>query len=206
VTVRSRPAQPSPDPQDGAKEVDAPGPRRARRSHRPRKIILTALVLLVLFAAATIHLFVRPSLAPLPAHADAIVELAGPGDRDAVALALAERHVAPIVIQSTLPGDAISDTCLPRTTGETIRCFSPEPPTTRGEARYIGEQAAAGHWKSVIIVTTPDHAWRARLRVERCFPGQVYVATSPLPPMDWFRQIPYQWAATAKAELFQRDC
>ena len=55
-------------------------------------------------------------------------------------------------------------------------------------------------------MTTPDHAWRARLRVERCFPGQVYVATSPLPKWDWLRQIPYQWAATVKAELFQRDC
>ena len=63
----------------------------------------------------------------------------------------------------------------------TIECFHADPPTTRGEARYIGERGAAENWSSVIIVTTPDHAWRARLRVERCFPGQVYVATSPLP-------------------------
>ena len=58
----------------------------------------------------------------------------------------------------------------------------------------------------MIIVTTAAHAWRARLRVERCFPGQVFVKTSPLPTRDWPLQIPYQWAATIKAELFQRGC
>ncbi len=92
---------------------------------------------------------------------------------------LAREHVAPVVIQSTLPEDATSDTCLPPVTGTTIGCFSPVPPTTRGEARYIGQRGAAEHWSSVIIVTTPDHAWRARLRVQRCFPGEVYVETSP---------------------------
>ena len=30
--------------------------------------------------------------------------------------------------------------------------------------------------------------------------------TSPLPPLYWFRQIPYQWGATTKALLFERDC
>jgi hypothetical protein len=167
---------------------------------------VVGLLVLVVFAAATARLFVWPSLPPLPDHADAIIELGGPGDRDAVTTALGEQHVAPLVIQSTVPGDATSNTCLPPIDGETIECFSAVPPTTRGEARWIGEQAAARHWDSVILVTTPDHAWRARLRVERCFPGQVYVATSPLPKWDWFRQIPYQWAATVKAELFQRDC
>jgi hypothetical protein len=55
-------------------------------------------------------------------------------------------------------------------------------------------------------VTTPDQAWRARLRVSRCFAGPVYVATSHLPLRDWLTQIPYQWAASAKALLWQRSC
>jgi hypothetical protein len=166
-----------------------------------------AVVLVVLLAATTARVFVWPSLPPLPHHVDAIIELAGPGDRDAVTMALAEQHLAPVVIQSTLARDVTAaENCLPPVPGVSIECFTPVPPTTRGEARYIGEQAAALHWNSVIIVTTPDHAWRAQLRVQRCFPGQVYVATSPLPKWDWLRQIPYQWAATVKAELFQRDC
>ena len=177
-----------------------------RRPRRRRRLALVALILGVAFAATTARLFIWPSLPPLPAHADAIIELAGPGNRDAATLALAREHLAPVVIQSTLARDATSDTCLPPVPGVTVECFHPTPGTTRGEARYIGQRAAAEHWKSVVIVTTPDHAWRARLRVERCFPGQVFVATSPLPALDWLRQIPYQWAATAKAELLQRAC
>ena len=181
-------------------------PRSARRSRLGRRVALALLVLVVVFAAMTARLFIWPSLPPLPAHADAIIELAGPGNRDATTMALAREHRAPVVIQSTLARDATSDTCLPPVADVAVECFHPNPATTRGEARWIGEQAAAEHWKSVIIVTTAAHAWRARLRVERCFPGQVYVETSPLPTRDWPFQIPYQWAATVKAELFQRGC
>jgi hypothetical protein len=144
---------------------------------------VVALLVFVVFAAATARLFVWPSVPPLPDRADAIIELGGPGDRDDVTLALAREHRAPVVIQSTIASDATSDTCPPPMPDVTIECFHAVPPTTRGEARWIGERAAASHWKSVIIVTTPDHAWRARLRVERCFPGEVYVATSPLPTL-----------------------
>ena len=186
-------------------ETSPPAARLVHRS-RLRRVGLVVLLLFVVFAATTARIFVWPSLPALPPRADAIIELAGPGNRDATTMALAREHRAPVVIQSTLARDATSDTCLPPVPDVTVECFHPTPETTRGEARYIGERAAAEHWKSVIIVTTAAHAWRARLRVERCFPGQVYVATSPLPTSQWPLQIPYQWAATAKAELFQRGC
>jgi hypothetical protein len=86
----------------------------------------------------------------------------------------------------------------------TVICFHPDPVTTRGEARQIGVLAAERHWKSVILVTSQDHAWRARLRTRRCFAGAVYVSTTSLPALAWFRQIPYQWAATAKALSLNR--
>ena len=66
--------------------------------------------------------------------------------------------------------------------------------------------AARLDWHSVILVTTPDQAWRARLRVSRCFPGKVYVATAHLPSWDWFRQVPYQWLASVKALTIERSC
>jgi hypothetical protein len=177
------------------------------RVPRRRQVTLVALLLVSTFAAATARLFVWPSLAAPPDRVDAIIELGGPGDRDAVTMALAARHVAPVVVQSTVAEDLDPDApCLPPVPGVEIECFHADPATTRGEARYIGERAATSHWRSVILVTTPDHAWRARLRVQRCFAGEVYVVTSPLPTKDWLRQIPYQWAATAKAELAQRDC
>ena len=171
-----------------------------------RKLAVVALLALVVVAIATVRLFVLPDLAPLPARADAIIELAGPGNRDAATMALVHEGRAPVVVQSTVAAEAGTHTCLPQTPGVEVLCFNPSPGTTRGEARYIGQVAAQRHWQSVIIVTTPDHALRAHLRVSRCFPGTVYVATSPLPWFDWFRQIPYQWAASVKALAFQTAC
>ncbi|HWB45586.1 MAG TPA: hypothetical protein VG900_09120 [Hyphomicrobiaceae bacterium] len=178
-----------------------------RRQPRLRRVLFAALAIGVLaFAGVTARLFVWPDLTPLPPEVDAIVELGGPGIRDGAALALARAHRAPVLIQSTVASEAGTRRCLPPVPGVTIRCFHPDPDTTRGEARYIGEMARQQHWRSVAIVTTPDHAWRARLRVARCFPGEIYVATSPLPRRYWLVQIPYQWAATVKALLFERDC
>ncbi|GAA3283171.1 YdcF family protein [Dactylosporangium vinaceum] len=144
----------------------------------------------------------------VPAHVDAIVELAGPGleDRDRLAVELAREHRADYLVQSTLPEDAASGRCLPPQPGITILCFHPDPDTTQGEAEAIEGLARRYNWGSVVLVTTADHAKRATLRVTRCFPGRVYVITSHLPPAYWLRQIPYQWAASAKALLVQRQC
>ena len=169
--------------------------------------VVALLTAVVAFAATTVRLFIRPDLAPLPPHADAIIDLGGPGDdRDAVALDLARGHRASYLVQSTVEIDAGTDHCLPAVPGVTVLCFHPEPNTTRGEARSIARLAAQYHWRSVILVTTTDHAWRAALRVRRCFPGEIYVSPSHLPLVDWAGAIQYQWAATAKAVLVERSC
>jgi uncharacterized SAM-binding protein YcdF (DUF218 family) len=179
----------------------APGRRRRRRA-----TLVTVAVLFVAWVAVTARLFVWPSLPPLPPHVDAIVELGGPGDRDAVALRLARDHRAQYVVQSTVDSDVAADRCLPPVSDVTVLCFHPEPNTTRGEAQSIQRLATQYGWKSVILVTTPDQAWRARVRVTRCFDGDVAVSTAPLPLVDWLWQIPYQWAATIKAFTVERSC
>ena len=178
---------------------------RAVRHRVLRSAWIFGTLVVLAFAAVTARVFVWPNLQPLPGHADAIIELAGPGmpNRDRVALELAREHMAPVLIQSTL---AFGTSCLHPVAGVSIECFRPDPGTTRGEARYIGAIAAERHWHSVILVTTPDQAWRADLRVSRCFAGTVYNATAPLGWDDWFRQIPYQWGASIKALAFQRTC
>ena len=152
------------------------------------------------------HLFVWPDLPPLPPRVDAIINLGTPILDEATALALAHEHRAPTLAQVTIPEEVGTQLCLPPVPGVTIVCFLPDPNTTRGEARFIGQMARQHQWTSVIIVTTPDHAWRARLRVSRCFSGAVYVATLHMPPWRWLIAIPYQWAATLKALLIERDC
>jgi uncharacterized SAM-binding protein YcdF (DUF218 family) len=168
-----------------------------------RIVAVASFCLVVLFVVVTARVFVWPDLAPLPTHADAVIELNGSNSDARLQLAtdLVLAHRAPVVIVSTIPDD---ENCyLP---GVAFECFVPEPFSTRGEARYIGQLAAQRHWTSIILVTTPDQAWRARLRVSRCFSGQIYSTTAPLRWYEWVRQIPYQWAASVKALTVERGC
>jgi hypothetical protein len=184
-------------------------PRLDRRSHRRwRWAVAVLLVLAAAFGATTARLFIWPDLAPPPQHVDAIIELAGAAmdRRDRLAVELARDHRADFLVQSTTMGEAGTDTCLPPVPAVTILCFHADPSTTRGEAQYIAAEAARLRWRSVLLVTTPDQAWRARLRTKRCFSGDVYVATAPLPPVSWIGQVLYQWAATVKALTVERSC
>ncbi|GLZ33559.1 hypothetical protein Lesp02_57470 [Lentzea sp. NBRC 105346] len=169
-----------------------------------RRVLIVLAVVLVLFTGATLRLFVFPGLDPLPDRADAIVELGGPGIRDDAALELARQGKAPFLVQSTTEREAGTNSCLPAPQDVKVLCLHAYD--TKAEGQAIAELAREHHWTSVILVTTPDHAWRARLWVRRCFPGEVYVATSPLPGWYWFRQIPYQWGSTVKALVFDRSC
>ena len=87
-----------------------------------------------------------------------------------------------------------------------IICFYPSPATTQGEVEFAARMAAAHHWRSVVMVTMIPQAWRAQLRLRRCYSGQVYVVTGPIPWDVWPYQIAYEWAATVKALVLQRDC
>jgi hypothetical protein len=171
-------------------------------------LAIAVAVILLFFAAITARFFVWPDLQPIPERVDAIIELGGPemSGRDRVALELAREHRAAFLVQSTLAVAAGTHTCLPAVPGVTVLCFHADPNTTRGEAEWIGKEAKSRRWTSIVLVTTPDQAWRARLRVSRCFPGRVYVATAPLPLLDWPLQIAYQWTASARALIFERAC
>ena len=183
-------------------------PQSDGRSHRRRRLAAGALVVLAVFSAVTARLFIWPELEPIPRHVDAIIELGGPAidRRDSLAIELAREHRADYLVQSTTTQEAGTHTCLPAIPRVTILCFYADPNTTRGEAQYIAAEGARLGWRSVILVTTPDQALRARLRTTRCFSGRVYVATAPLPPLSWVQQIPYQWAATVKAFTVERSC
>jgi uncharacterized SAM-binding protein YcdF (DUF218 family) len=198
-------AAPAAEEPEELTEPAAGKPPRRRKRYRLR---IALGIIILLLAAVTARVFIWPDLAPLPERADAIIELGGPTglSRDEAALRLARDHRAPVLVQSTVQEEAGTHRCLHSVPDVTILCFHADPNTTRGEARAIGAMAAQYHWNSIILVTTPDHAWRARWRVSRCFPGHIYVSTTHLPFRDWFRQIPYQWTASAKALTLERDC
>jgi hypothetical protein len=61
-------------------------------------------------------------------------------------------------------------------------------------------------WHSVVLVTTREQDTRARLLMERCFSGPVYVVTVAQPWYEWPYQIVYGWGALFKAVALQRAC
>lgn len=173
-----------------------------RRCH----IALLLITCVVAFVSATVKLFIRPAQG-MPSHVSAIVMLNGSGNRLATALELARQHRAQfVVISRGSPDYAHGGNCAPRIPRETIICFDPNPSTTEGEAKYAGGLARKYGWRSVVLVTSAPQDTRARLRVERCFPGSVYSVTVPISLPSWPYQIAYEWAATIKAVAFQRQC
>jgi uncharacterized SAM-binding protein YcdF (DUF218 family) len=179
-------------------------------SHRWRRRRIAIAVLAVVLAGLSLlsaHLFVWPNLPPLPERADVIVQLGGPGDRRAVALKLARQGRAPVVAISVSLDEIDTQWCHEgRLDQVEVVCFHSNPFTTRGEARTVAELAERYGWHSVILVTSRDQAWRAMLRVSRCFKGKVFVAIARLPWYQWPTQVVYQLGATAKAYTFETAC
>jgi len=131
----------------------------------------------------------------------------GDGARLSEALTLAWSHVASnLVVSRGSTQWGHGDTCAPHIPGVTVTCFDPTPATTQGEAEFAGRLAARGHWRTIILVATRPQATRARLRMERCFQGRVYVAVAPLPRSQWPMAIVYELGATVKAVVVQRGC
>jgi hypothetical protein len=58
----------------------------------------------------------------------------------------------------------------------------------------------------VAVVTITPQDSRARLRIERCFTGPVYVVTTPIALTSWPYEIAYEWGALVKALVVQRSC
>jgi uncharacterized SAM-binding protein YcdF (DUF218 family) len=171
-----------------------------------RWLAVAFLVLTLAVGGLTYRLFVRPELPPLPDRADVIFVLSGYGDRIHIAERLVREGRAPVVVWSTTAERAAAP-CLSGLAHEvTVMCIHPEPYSTRGEARAIATLAAEHGWRSMILVTTRDQAWRARVRVSRCFDGEIYHAIAELPRDMWPRQVAYQWGATIKAFTVEIPC
>ena len=181
------------------------GPARGRR--RPRRRVRIALaVLVIIIAAASARLFVWPDQG-MPARVSAIVRLDAPGPTSTIALRLATQHRAPFLVFS-LGAPGTPGACPRPVPRVTLICFHPSPGTTQGEAEFVGRLARKYHWRSIAVVTIAPQDPRARLRMERCFAGPVYVVTAPLDPHQttWPYQIAYEWGALAKALVLQRGC
>jgi hypothetical protein len=175
--------------------------RRARWWHRA---LLALAVVFIAIGAATARLFIWPDQG-MSARVSAIVMLDSPGNSMNIALRLARQHRASFLVVSL--GTPDSGPRCPRPISDvTVICFNPVPVTTQGEAESVGRLARQYHWHSVAVVTITPQDSRARLRVERCFAGPVYVVTTPIALTSWPYEIAYEWGALVKALVVQRGC
>ena len=179
-------------------------PARRRRVRAGRRLSYAALAVIVAFSLATARLIVWPAHGA-PERVDAIVMLAGPGDRLAEALKLAREQRAPVLVVSR-GWNGYGGPCPPAPPGVRGVCFEPNPADTRGEAEFTARLAAQYHWRSLVLVTSPGQDTRARLLMGRCFGGSVHVLTASLPLLQWPYEIAYGWGALFKALALQRAC
>jgi hypothetical protein len=176
------------------------------KSTRSRLVAALVLVLLLAFVALTLRLFVYPDVnTPEPANAIVVLGGNGAGPFDA-GVALARAHDAPTVVLSLIPGYSCAPK-LPSLPSEHLLCFRADPLTTQGEGRAIAHLAAVHHWRRVIVVMPTTQATRARLRIGRCYSGQVLeVGVTPPGFWAWVRGIVYEWPALVKALVLQPTC
>jgi uncharacterized SAM-binding protein YcdF (DUF218 family) len=171
-----------------------------------RRALVTAFVLLLAFAVATARIIVWPARG-MPSRVDAIVMLAGPGNRLPVARQLAAERKAPVLLVS-LGHLGYGGPCPAASSAPKVKiiCFDPDPANTRGEAEFAARLARRYGWRSVVLVTAAAQATRARILVRRCYGGAVYVVTASQAWYEWPYQIAYGWGSLFKALLLQREC
>jgi uncharacterized SAM-binding protein YcdF (DUF218 family) len=186
------------------RSVPSPAIRRSLLRGWPRKILAIVIVLVLVFAALTARLLVWPAQG-MPSDVDAIVMLAGPGDRLPAALALARERRAPVLVVSQ-GHDGYSGPCPAPVAGVRLICFDPVPWNTRGEVEFAARLAKQYHWRSVVLVTTAEQDTRARMMMKRCFGGAVYVMTAQQSLSSVPGQIAYGWGALLKALVLVRAC
>jgi uncharacterized SAM-binding protein YcdF (DUF218 family) len=176
----------------------------ARLSRRWRRALFAVLAVLIVFTGLTAWLFVWPAQG-MPARVDAVIVLAGPGERLTLAEQLAREHRAPVLVVST--GHlGYGGSCPAWIPGVKIVCFAPDPSDTRGEAEFTAKLAKRERWRSVVLVTIPEQDTRALILMRRCYGGAVYTVTASQPWDEWPYQIAYGWASLTKALVLQRAC
>jgi len=197
-------AESSPE-QEPEQEPAGRARRVLRRIGRLRLALLgLVLVLIVAFMAATLRLFVFPKTDSLT-KADAIIMFDGIGGRKYTTYWLADHNYAPVVAVST-QDLAYCERTLPTISGVQLFCFKPDPATTRGEAEATERLATQHGWNKVIVVVGRAQETRARIRVDRCYSGDLEVAGVSPGRHNWPKTIVYEWGALLKAVAFQRSC
>jgi len=177
-----------------------------------RQVLSLITLAAVILYGVGVWLFLLQKDDRLPAHgADAVVVLAGSSKRLPLALSLVQQHVATtlLVSENTAQSDPARYLLChgPKPKGYTLICQRADPFSTRGEARMTAALAMKNHWRSVVVVTSRYHLYRARMLFQRCTDAAVIMRGTDADP--WWRkaiEIPVEWAKLALAVTVRRTC
>jgi uncharacterized SAM-binding protein YcdF (DUF218 family) len=183
----------------GDNPVDGPAARKAMRWRWPLTVLV---VVVVAFVGLTAWLFVWPASAT-PKRADAVVVFAGGrGERLRTAMRLIRDGVAPTLVISNGWDPVWTDANrLCRGWSQaTVLCPTPDPDTTKGEARMVAALAERSGWRSMVLVTSSYHVRRASWLLGRCYQGSVQtVAARPQPTLSLIAAIAHEWLSLPAA-------
>jgi uncharacterized SAM-binding protein YcdF (DUF218 family) len=85
-------------------------------------------------------------------------------------------------------------------------CFTPDPYSTQGEARWIAQEAAERGWDSVVVVTSTYHVRRTRMIVERCYHGRLAMIGAHPPPGNRVIGVAWEWPKSVVYLTLKRGC
>jgi DUF218 domain len=186
------------------------GVREKTRRRWLRWVVLVAGSLVAGWLVACYLVVVDPTVNHAT-HADAVVVLGSPledGRLDTALGLINQGHATNLVISLNSPKQRPAQhVCEGPPAGVSVTCFSPDPPTTQGEARNIRRLAAQRGWNTIIVVTSTYHVSRARMIISRCFDGTLEVVAAPthISLVYWAYQFAYQTGGYLKAAI-SRGC
>lgn len=169
---------------------------------------VAAAAVAALFAAwlaASAFLFLWPAQ-DAPGRADAVVVLAGdaahriPRGRE-----LVRSGVAGLLVLSREPGPKWAR-WRPLCRRPGVLCFDAEPYSTQGEAQAVARLARRNGWRSLAVVTSRYHVFRARLLFRRCLRGRVAVVGASYDASVIPLVLPLETAKLVRAALIDRSC
>jgi len=159
-------------------------------------------VLVLAYVAGAVYLFVLPH-DDKPVHADAVVVLAGTKSRLPVGERLVREGFAPLLVVSLEEKPTSSKR---RACARGALCFHAHPYSTRGEAREIAKLATQRHWRTVDVVTSKFHVFRARIVIRRCYHRGLRMIGSPQSTLHLPIDVVKESVKLVYQETFARGC
>jgi uncharacterized SAM-binding protein YcdF (DUF218 family) len=172
-----------------------------------RRLVGLVVLALIIAYAVGVPLFLNRDDDPLPSSADAVVVLAGSGERLAAGQALIGGGISKTLVISADRSrrDRRRDhLCRSKTPG--VICVYPGPISSADEEQAITRLAERRDWDTIVLVTSRYSLFRVERAFRRCgnFRVVAYGVDEP-----WWRDaidVPLEWVKLGIAETVRRGC